>query len=452
MNKSFFRIGLSFLLLGFIISSPKAQTAITPATALHQYLNNGDGVFSWKVKESYNIGDVKVYSLQLTSQKWREYTWTHQLSILVPKQIKYEGALLFITGGSIDKNGLPNWSGKGDELTESFSQVAKQNSAIVAVLKQTPNQPLYDSLTEDALISFTLHNFKKDGDYSWPLLFPMVKSAKRAMDAVQEFSQQTLKQDIKSFVVSGASKRGWTTWLIGANDSRVTAIAPMVIDMLNMPVSMNYQVKVWNDYSIQIEDYVKLGIAQDIGSGSGKAITAMIDPYSYRKTLTMPKMIIMGTNDEYWPIDNIKNYYDSIPGQNLIHYIPNVGHSMGDKKEALINLSAFFGITLAKKSYPICTWKTTESSRGVKLKVKATADKLLDVIIWSADSKDLDFRNDSWSSKSLGIKNKSTITATQSFPAAGYRAFYLNLKYKDVNGGTYTESTRVFMTDDKKIL
>jgi ABC-type dipeptide/oligopeptide/nickel transport system ATPase component len=70
---------------------------------------------------------------------------------------------------------------------------------------------------------------------------------------------------------------------------------------------MNYQVKVWNDYSIQIEDYVKLGIVQDMGSGKSNSIVEMIDPYSYRKKLTMPKMIFMGTNDEYWPIDNIKN-------------------------------------------------------------------------------------------------------------------------------------------------
>ena len=43
---------------------------------------------------------------------------------------------------------------------------AKKNSAIFALAKQTPNQPLYDSLTEGALISFTLHNLKKDGDNS----------------------------------------------------------------------------------------------------------------------------------------------------------------------------------------------------------------------------------------------------------------------------------------------
>ncbi len=445
---------ISVFLLSFILvlSIAQAQTVITPATALDHYLHNDDKSFRWDIKESYNIGDITVYSILLTSQKWREHTWSHQLSILVPKEIKYDGALLFITGGSINKDSLPNWSGKGDVLTETFGAVAKQNSAVVAVLKQTPNQPLYNDLTEDALISFTLHNFKKDGDYTWPLLFPMVKSATRAMDAVQEFTKQKLNHSINRFVVSGASKRGWTTWLTGASDSRVAAIAPMVIDMLNMPVSMNYQVKVWNDYSIQIEDYVKLGLVQDMGTGSSPAIVTMIDPYSYRKKLTMPKMIFMGTNDEYWPIDNIKNYYDSIPGLNMLHYIPNVGHGMGDKKEAMANLSSFFGLTLANGTYPALSWKTTEKRKGVKLSVNATADKLTDVIIWSADSKDMDFRNDKWESKSLGKKNKSKVIALQAFPASGYRAFYLNLKYKNANGSEFTESTRVFMTDDKKIL
>jgi PhoPQ-activated pathogenicity-related protein len=446
------RLGLCFLSVLCILSNTQGQGTITPATALDHYLKNGDTSYHWEVKESYEAGDVTIYNLLLTSQKWRNHIWKHQLSIMVPKEIKYDGALLFITGGSINKEGLPNWSGKGDAFNEFISTVASQNNAVVAVLKQTPNQPLYDTLTEDALISFTLHNFKQDGDYTWPLLFPMVKGAKRAMDAVQEFSKQKLHRDIKSFVVSGASKRGWTTWLTGANDNRVSAIAPMVIDMLNMPVSMNYQIKVWKDYSIQIEDYVKLGIVQDIGSKSGGAITTMIDPFSYRKKLTMPKMIIMGTNDEYWPIDNIKNYYDSIPGQNLIHYIPNVGHSMGDKKEAMKSLSAFFGLTLAGKKYPVCSWKTTQSNKGVQVSINATADKLTDVILWWADSKDLDFRNDKWESKSLGIKNTAKVNALEAFPATGYRAFYLNLQYKDAHGNDYTESTRVFMTDDKTIL
>jgi len=33
------------------------------------------------------------------------------------------------------------------------------------------------------------------------------------MDIIQEFSKKELHHKTKGFVVSGASKRGWTTWL-----------------------------------------------------------------------------------------------------------------------------------------------------------------------------------------------------------------------------------------------
>ncbi len=453
MSQVFPKATLIFVVIVSLFVTVHAQKKITPATALTNYLNNGDKTYKWEEKEMFTVGDVTVHSLVLTSQNWRDHIWTHQLSIMVPNKITRDGGMLFITGGSITKEGQPNnWSGKDDELTIGFSNIAKQNSAVVAVLKQVTNQPLYNDLTEDALISYTLHQFKSDSDYSWPLLFPMVKSAKRAMDAVQEFCKQTINKNIKTFVVSGASKRGWTTWLTGANDSRVVAIAPMVIDMLNMPVSMNYQLKVWNDYSIQIEDYVKLGIVQDMGSNKSNDLVTMIDPYSYRKNLTMPKMLIMGTNDEYWPIDNVKNYFDSIPGNNFIHYIPNVGHSMGDKKESSANLSSFFAYTLANKTYPVCSWKTTTTKNNVKVTLKATANKLANVVVWYADSPDKDFRNDAWKSKSLNIKNKSTIVVTEELPASGYKAFYVNLQYTDPNGVLFSESTRVFMTDEKAIL
>ena len=445
--KKIYSGGLALLFLFISI----AQAQVTPSTALQSYLHNGDKTFKWEVKDTYDIGSVKAYALLLTSQQWREHVWTHQLTVLVPKENKYDGALLFITGGSI-KNGLPNWNGRDDKFNIGMADMASKNHAIVAVLRQTPNQPLYNDLTEDELISFTLHNFKKDGDYTWPLLFPMVKSAVRAMDAVQEFSKQQLNHPVNRFVISGASKRGWTTWLTGANDKRAQAIAPMVIDVLNMPVSLDYQIKALGDYSVQIEDYVKLGIPQGAKTESGMAVTTMVDPYSYRKTLTMPKLIFMGTNDEYWVVDNIKNYLDSIPGKNLLHYVPNAGHDLGGGKEAFETLSSFFGATLTNTGYPECSWTTSVSKKGVRVNIKATKDELMDVIVWHADSPDTDFRNDKWTSNDLNISQKKKLKITEALPTSGYRAFYVNLKYKDVNGGTYTVSTRVFMTDTKTVL
>ncbi len=427
------------------------QVALTPETALKGYLNNGDKTYSWTVRDSYDIGPVKAYNLLLTSQQWHEYIWTHQLTVLVPAENKYDGALMFITGGS-NRKGQPNWSKNDDKFTQAMASVAAKNKAIVAVLRNTPNQPLVGKLTEDALISYTLHQFKQDGDYSWPMLFPMVKSAVRAMDAVQEFSSQVVNHRVNRFVVSGASKRGWTTWLTGASDQRVAAIAPMVIDILNMPVNLDYQIKMWNDYSVQIEDYVKLGIPQTAKTEEGMAITTMVDPYSYRKELTMPKMIFMGTNDEYWTVDAIKHYIDSIPGQNFIHYVPNAGHELGDQRQALAAMSAFFGQTMAGTPYPVLDWELTEGKKGVTLKVTATRDILVDVMLWSADSQDTDFRNDTWAGKSVPLKKKgSVITVTQPYPETGYRAFYVDLKYKDANGGEYSESTRMFVADNDEV-
>jgi len=424
---------------------------ITPETALQSYLDNGDTYFKWSIKESYPVGETTAYDLLLTSQKWREHLWTHQLTVLVPKEIKYNGALLFITGGSSEGD-LPNWKAKDDKTTKNFAKIATKDKALVAIVRQVPKQPLYEGdLVEDQLISFTLHNFKKDKDYSWPLLFPMVKSAVKAMDAVQEFSKEKLNKVITRFTVSGASKRGWTTWLTGASDKRVEAIAPMVIDVLNMPVSLDYQVTAWNEYSIQIEDYTKLEIPQSVNTAEGNAITIMVDPYSYRKKLTMPKLIFIGTNDEYWPVDAIKNYIDEIPGENYIHYVPNAGHDLAGGEQAFRALSGFWERTLNNKSYKEFSYKTTSDKKSVSISIKASPDELLNVYLWSTDSKDRDFRDEKWTSKKLKF-NKEGLEHKVNFPKSGYRAFYIDMEYSDPNGGKYTKSTRMYLLDDDELL
>ncbi|MEN8226749.1 MAG: PhoPQ-activated protein PqaA family protein [Bacteroidota bacterium] len=443
-----FMIGLA--LIAFI-SCTTSTLPVTPETALQNYLQTEDQSFAWELSGSQDINGLTAHTLILTSQKWREHIWKHTLTILVPEEMSHDGALLFITGGK-NKEGNPIKRGGDDEFIMTMAQVAKKNSAMVAIIWQIPNQPLYDDLTEDALISFTLHNYKNDGDFTWPLLFPMVKTAVKAMDAVQEFSKETIQHDIDRFVVTGASKRGWTTWLTGANDPRVEAIAPMVIDVLNMPVSLDYQVHVWKEYSIQIEDYTELGIPQDVHTENGDDITTMVDPYSYREKLTMPKMIFIGTNDEYWPVDAIKHYYDEIPGENYIHYVPNAGHGLGDGQQALTALSAFFGNTLLHEKYPLCNWEIAENESLITLSVETTPDKLLGAMLWSSDSEDRDFRDEVWSSGDVEYLDPENFEVEVDIPESGYRAFYLDLRYSDPMGGAYTKSTRMFVTDGTGVL
>ena len=440
---------LTIYALVAIVSCRHKEIPVTPETALERYLNNGDRTFSWEIKENFEEGNMKVAILKLTSQKWREYTWVHQLTVVAPDEIKHNCALLFITGGSL-KDGEPRWKGRNDNLLGMLSAIAQRNKAVIAVISQVPNQPLYDTLTEDALISFTLHNYKQDKDYSWPLLFPMVKSAVRAMDAVTDFCKKEHGAEINEFVLSGASKRGWTTWLTGSQDKRVVAIAPMVIDVLNMPVNIAYQKEVWGDYSAEIEDYVRLGIAQDLSTSEGQELVAMIDPYSYRDKLTMPKMIFIGTNDPYWPVDAVKNYINEIPGENYIHYVPNAGHDLGDGRQAINALNAFFGTIINHLPHPSCEWEVKYDTLFAELTVKASQG-LKSARLWMCDSPDRDFRNDIFVVKNIEYQDISNIKTRVYYPEAGFRAFYIDLEYPSPSGGEYTKSTRMFVCSNREL-
>ena len=424
---------------------------VTPETALEAYLNNNDNSFTWELKESHDVNGLKLYNLLVTSQKWREYTWRHQVAVIVPEEIKYDGALLFITGGS-NKDEMPNWKKPDDGNIRMMGLIAQKNSAVTAVVFQVPNQPLFGDLTEDEIISLTLHNYRNDKDLTWPLLFPMVKSAVRAMDAVQAFSQEKLNHKINRFLVSGASKRGWTTWLTGVSDQRVEAIAPMVIDMLNMPKSISYHVEAWGDYSIQIQDYVNLGIAQDVNTPDGQEITTMVDPFSYREKLTMPKFIFNGTNDEYWPADAIKHYIGEIPGENYLHYVPNAGHGLGDKKQAIQALSSFFAETLQKVEYPECSWHLEENGQDIVLKINVSEEKLAGVLLWTCNSDDRDFRDNEFISQSIEAGYEENIFINVNYPDSGFRAFYIDLLYPDPNGDVYSKSTRMFVAGPDEVL
>lgn len=361
---------------------------------LFEYVQAPDDTYRWEVRNELEYQGDRIYELRLYSQTWQGIEWSHILGVYAPAQPRYtDTALLFIVGGSTNSR-----LGAGD-LMFAY-QLSQATGSVVAILAQVPNQPLFGGRKEDDLIAHTLERYLETKDDTWPLLFPMTKSAVRAMDAVQEFSDQRLGRRIERFVVSGGSKRGWTSWLTAAVDPRVAATAPMVIDMLNIPVQMAHQLEVWGEYSKQIEDYTKRNIPQRLNIPEVAEAVRMVDPYTYRERYTMPKLIVIGTNDDYWVLDALNLYWDDLPEPKHILYVPNSGHGLEDRKRATAGLGGYFRFVASRTPLPKLDWRFSEAEDRITLEVSTTPEPVA-ARLWVATSEDRDFRDARWEERPM---------------------------------------------------
>ena len=98
----------------------------------------------------------------------------------------------------------------------------------------------------------------RTGDETWPLA-PAHDQSRRARDGHhhrRHGDSRSRRRQGRKFVVSGGSKRGWTTWTTAAVDPRVVAIVPASIDLLNLEKSFEHHFKVYGFWAPAVKDYV----------------------------------------------------------------------------------------------------------------------------------------------------------------------------------------------------
>jgi PhoPQ-activated pathogenicity-related protein len=182
---------------------------------------------------------------------------------------------------------------------------------VVTALFQIPDEhitfssdPIQKSRSEDAIIAFTWDHFLKDpSNPEWLVRFPMVKASLRAMDATKEYMQFKYPEKATSldyFNVAGASKRGWTTWLVGAVDpTRVMTIIPIVLDAINFTAVEHHQFRSYGAWSFALEDYTDMNITERFDDPNMVTLQQNVDPYFYKERLTMPKFVVNAGMDEF---------------------------------------------------------------------------------------------------------------------------------------------------------
>ena len=312
MKKSY--QSLTLLLIGiYSCSTPAEQpTALQPIEQLQAYVKNNTG-FSFSIVDSLEYMEAKVYRAKMISGEWmdEEQTtpseWWHWVDIAIPKVLDTDKALLFIGGGSTAD---AVW-----QLDTLNVEKAISTGAVIAHVSNIPFQPVHfgwnDTIDryEDDLIAYGWKQFltrgATDDQAAWLARFPMTRAVSRAMDVVQEVTSKG-SLPVQEFFISGASKRGWTTWTTAAVENRVMGMAPLVIDLLNLEASFEHHYRVYGDWSPAVQDYVNYGIMEWIGSKEFDRLLEYVEPFKFKERLEIPKLIINGTIDEFFVTDSWK--------------------------------------------------------------------------------------------------------------------------------------------------
>lgn len=450
--------GLAFIALACVaVACARNEGAkLRATTELDDYIAKPDPSYAWQLVNTLPGKGYTTYVLRLQSQTWRsepevnQPLWWHWLTIVKPDEVKSNKALLFIGGGS-NKN--------PDEIPSRaqtmFSAPAVATKSIVCELSQTPNQPLIfnndgQRRSEDDLIAYTWDKVMTTGDATWSARMPMVKGAIKAMDATQEFlkSPEGGGLAIDQFVVAGGSKRGWTTWLVGATDKRVAAIIPFVIDVLNVGKSMKHHHAAYGFWAPAVGDYVNHKITERTDTPEDKFLMSFEDPYSYRHRLTMPKYVVNAAGDQFFLPDSSQFYFDDLVGEKYLRYVPNTDHGLGGS-DAPQSLQAFYNSILQGTPRPKFSWtKAEDGTLTVKCETQPKEVKL-----WQATNPEArDFRLETigraYTSTDLKPQADGTYVGKVDAPAKGFTAFFIEMTFDSGIAAPFKFTTEVSVLPD----
>ena len=431
------------------------------STPLDDFVRAPDVSFDYFPVDTVQGLGVTGHVLDLTSQTWRpddvEGTgkWDHWLVIIEPPVVSHDTALLFIDGGNTFDSAPSSIIGEG--LLEGLAGISLLTQSITAVIEQTPNQPLQFEgeplpKSEDEIIAYTFRQFLDSynanpaaPDNEWPVLFPMTKAAVRAMDVIQEFlgERDVDPIEVEDFIVSGASKRGWTTWLTAAADSRVSAIAPIVIDFLNYVPQIQHGFDVYGFIPEAVFDYAEAGIffvddqgelVNNFATPAGAALRNLVDPFEYRDRFeSVPKLLINASGDQFFSPDSAQFYFDQLPGEKYLSYIPNSGHGVSAEAVGEV-LVPWYMAKLRHLDLPAVEWEYTAQNRVVvRPEITPSAARL-----WTARSSARDFRLDDdvnlgtltpWQSISIGPNGDGDVIGFIGNVATQWSGFFVQLEF-----------------------
>ncbi|HEN3566347.1 TPA: PhoPQ-regulated protein [Yersinia enterocolitica] len=404
-------------------------------------------VYSLLSKE--NLPELEWRRYQLTSQNWSPENlvspaeWQHEVEIFIPENSPSKRALVIINNGTNHGTETIPPSGPTDFAIDRLQEIARDTNTVVIAISAIPNQyleyqPDKEPVKEDYSVARSWYLFMDAPETRsiLPLHVPMAAAISQAMTMAQ---QALPEKALDSFIVSGVSKRGWTTWLTAIADPRVEGIVPFVIDLLGTHAGLEHMYRSYGgNWPIAFAPYYQQEIDKKLDTPGFAKLMQIIDPLQYLSTeyesrLDIPKYIVNASGDDFYVPDNTDFYYDKLPGDKVLRVAPNSSH-YGIKAFSEQSLITFVNRLQQSKALP-----QLNASIDIKNKVQTLTASLSEkpdkVLLWTAinpNARDFRYACDvRYTEFPLAVTPTNTLEVAITPPATGWQATFIEATFSD---------------------
>lgn len=373
---------------------------------------------------------VRVINLSFTSQNWHGSIWRHPATIYVPANYQGEGNVGIIATNRDFKYRNKTESKAENQNTESKTvpehlrhlfdrktipgtdlNTEAEYAEGTAIDLNTPimifpNPPtlIFDK-DESNLMGYGLQMAIKTFDLSWVGYVPIATSYLRAITLLESIEGI----EAKKAVIMGCSKRGFGSSIaMGAGDDRLAGVMAtcyyggnVLYDIMRKFESFGTGVggpAVERDGpAFQSADQ----LLAKMNGPAGNLATMAFDPYQWRKKITTPYFVALGTNDEFFGLGAPNGMMNALEGDKAFLYVDNLRHSWVSNKHLHSWRTWLAHVFYDRKLPTVALESQTNGSKVDVAAAVASANTLKKVRLYYSINASLDWREAEWKFKPM---------------------------------------------------
>ncbi len=379
--------------------------------------------------------EVTYLAVEFASILWKGKEWRHRAWIFYSAECESElGAV--VAGG-------PGPSGFKHFAMEFGAKAVAETCVPVLILLDVPNDQF--GLEETELMAYSVSKALETGDMTWHLAYPMAFAYARAMTLESLF----VPSHPDRFVLSGGSKRGFTTWIVAAYDDRVVAIAPRSFNGANLTALLESHYQVYGGPVGSMAVMEAYGVLDQVNvSGHLEELLEVYDPVSHFDELSLPVMVIFGTADQLSPPTVEWTYAPYYSGPLWFEVVPNATHTgLHSTARAAAAWRAFLAYVSGRAHLPSVEARVAYAGGGcvdVVAEVSCACEsccEISDVVAWTAGSESLEgLVSAGWSPTPM--EREGDLWRARVPMASSYVGVVVEVRFTSEGVGGYVSSAR----------